>query len=92
MENWFELELGTQTTGTMPKCSLTRNTSAFTILSAGWGAMSIGTNLFDFCASFPFSNCGRFSSVGRALDYRVGGRGFDSRGVDQYSGLLKHIN
>jgi len=57
-----------------------------TPVSAGWRAKSIGTNLCYFCASFPFSNCGRFSSVGRALDYRVGGRGFDSRGLTNTQG------
>ena len=43
------------------------------ILSAGWRAESIGTNLCYFYASFPFSNCGRISSVGRALYYYIEG-------------------
>ena len=56
------------------------------VLSAGWRAKSIGTNLCYFYASFPFSNCGRISSVGRALDDRAGGRGFDSRGKTNTQG------
>ena len=33
------------------------------------------------------SNRGRISSVGRALDCRAGGRGFDSRGRTNTQGL-----
>ena len=78
--NWsWELKL-------LGLCQVFVNAKYICILSAGWGAKSIGTNLCHFYASFPFSNCGRISSVGSALDYRVGGRGFDSRELTNTQG------
>ena len=43
----------------------------------------------DSISNLHFSYLGRISSVGRALDCRAGGRGFDSRGRTIRQGLLK---
>ena len=56
------------------------STCLFIILSDNLQSLS--------CLNISSVNCcGRISSVGRALDWSVGGRGFDSRGRTNTQGL-----